>query len=279
MIEKKYFENGFAYLEVTNTHATAKIALQGAHLFAYQRTNEAPLLWVSKKSYFQKGKAIRGGVPVCFPWFGKHPTTPSLPQHGFGRISFWEIVSQKELEDGSTEIVFGLGSSKTTHEIWDYAFDVKLTFRIGERLTMILTTTNTDTNPFTLSSALHSYFAVSHIENISIKGLEGCTYYNNLDGQFYTQSEPLTINQEVDRVYATTHDRFVLRDDSKEITILQEGSNSVVVWNPWQTKAFQMVDMQDDGYETFVCIESANAREDRRILEAGQSHTLKATIF
>jgi len=279
MIEKKYFENGFAYLEVTNTHATAKIALQGAHLFAYQRTNEAPLLWVSKKSYFQKGKAIRGGVPVCFPWFGKHPTTPSLPQHGFGRISFWEIVSQKELEDGSTEIVFGLGSSKTTHEIWDYAFDVKLTFRIGERLTMILTTTNTDTNPFTLSSALHSYFAVSHIENISIKGLEGCTYYNNLDGQFYTQSEPLTINQEVDRVYATPHDRFVLRDDSKEITILQEGSNSVVVWNPWQTKASKMSDMQDDGYETFVCIESANAREDRRIIEAGQSHTLKATIF
>ena len=279
MVEKKYFENGFGYLDVTNTYATAKIALQGAHLFAYQRTNEAPLLWVSKKSYFQKGKAIRGGVPVCFPWFGKHPTNPSLPQHGFARISLWEIVSQKELEDGSTEIVLGLGSSKATREIWDYAFDVKLTFNIGERLTMILTTTNTNTNPFTLSSALHSYLGVSHIDNISIEGLQGCIYHNNLDAHSYTQNEPLTIHQEVDRIYATKNHQFVLRDGSKEITILQEGSNSVVVWNPWQTKASKMSDMQEDGYKTFVCIESANAREDRRIIEAGQSHTLKAIIF
>lgn len=279
MVEKKFLENGFAYVEVTNTYATAKIALQGAHLFAYQRTDEAPLLWVSKKAYFEKGKAIRGGVPVCFPWFGKHPTNPSLAQHGFARTSLWEIVSQKELEDGSTEIVLGLGSSKTTHEIWDYAFEVKLTFIIGEKLTMILTTTNTDTKPFTLSSALHSYFSVSHIGDISIEGLEGCTYHNNLDAHSYTQQEPLTVTQEVDRVYTTTNHIFVLRDNSKEIKILQEGSNSVVVWNPWQTKASQMVDMQDDEYETFVCIESANAREDARIIEAGKTHTLKAKIF
>ncbi|HIP51335.1 MAG TPA: D-hexose-6-phosphate mutarotase, partial [Campylobacterales bacterium] len=179
MITHKELDNNFKYIEVKNQHATAKIALQGAHLFHYQAKDKEPLLWLSKKAYFEKGKAIRGGVPICFPWFGKDNTDPSLPQHGFARKQVWKLISTHELADGSTHLQLMLTPNKETRALWDYSFVLIYDVTVGAELTLKLTTINTDTQAFEITQALHSYFNVSNIENVSIEGLENSIYYDS----------------------------------------------------------------------------------------------------
>lgn len=278
VIRKKEFENGFQFVEIENSYAYAKIALQGAHLFHYQVKEKTPLLWLSKAAYFEEGKAIRGGVPICFPWFGKNREDPTLPQHGFARTSLWRVVLEEELDDGSSHIRLELVSSAETLKLWNYTFKVTLDIHVSNELTMALTTTNTDTKPFELSCALHSYFAVSQIDTVTIEGLEGRKYYNNLDGKSYRQEGKVVCKEEVDRIYFEPSKSVILSDSQRNITLRHEGSNSVVVWNPWLEKSQQIADMLEDGYETMVCIESANAREDARTLKPGERHTLKAMI-
>ncbi|MEA2048105.1 MAG: D-hexose-6-phosphate mutarotase [Campylobacterota bacterium] len=278
MIREKQLTNGFQYVEIENSYAYAKIALQGAHLFHYQVKEKTPLLWLSQAAYFEEGKAIRGGVPICFPWFGKKREDPTLPQHGFARTSLWRVILEEELDDESSHVRLELVSSKETLKLWNYTFKVTLDILVSNQLTMALTTTNTDTKPFELSCALHTYFAISHIEHVSIEGLEGKQYYNNLDGKSYRQEGKIVLKEEVDRVYFEPSKSVTLSDSQKKVTLRHEGSNSVVVWNPWLEKSQKMVDMLDGGYETMVCIESANAGEDARMLKPGERHTLKAMI-
>jgi len=278
LIINKQLDNGFPYLEIQNKHAEAKIALQGAHLFHYKMKHKPALLWLSKASYFEEGKAIRGGVPICFPWFGKNKEDPSLAQHGFARTSLWRVRLEEELSDGSTHVRLELTSSTETLALWSYTFKLALDITIGKELTMALTTTNTDTNPFEISTALHTYFYVSNIDTIVIEGLDNRVYYNNLDGKNYTQKGDIYVDQEIDRVYLDSSETVTLFDADTKVKIQQEGSNSMVVWNPWQDKSKQMADMYDDGYENMVCIESCNAREDARVLNPGEIHVLKAII-
>jgi len=278
LIREKQLSNGFKYLEIKNRYADAKIALQGAHLFHYAVKEKAPLLWLSKAAYFEEGKAIRGGVPLCFPWFGKKKEDPMLPQHGFARTSLWRVILEEESSDGSSHVRLELTATPETLKLWNYSFNVTLDITIADKLTMALTTTNTDTKPFELSAALHTYFAISHIESVSIEGLEGKRYYNNLDGKAYIQEGKVIFKEEVDRVYFEPSKSVILSDSKRQLNLQHEGSNSVVVWNPWLEKSQQMADMLDDEYETMVCIESANAHEDARTLNPGERHTLKAII-
>lgn len=278
MIEHKELENGFQYIEVNNHHATAKIALQGAHLFHYQAINKEPLLWLSKKAYFEKAKAIRGGVPICFPWFGKDNTDPSLPQHGFARKQVWKLISTHELADGSTNLQFMLTPNKETRALWDYSFVLIYDVTVGKKLTLKLSTINTDTQAFEITQALHSYFNVSDIKNVSIEGLENSIYYDSLEQVLAKQHKALSISEEVDRVYFDASSKITLLDGDRKIELNQEGSKSLVVWNPWKEKSETMTDMNDDGYKTMVCLETANALKDFRIVKAGETYSLKVII-
>ncbi|HQR74147.1 MAG TPA: D-hexose-6-phosphate mutarotase [Sulfurovum sp.] len=276
MIELKTFPNGFRYLEIHNPHAHAKIALQGAHLFEYKAKGKPALLWCSDKAHFESGKAIRGGIPVCFPWFGKHKDDATLPQHGFGRTQEWTLVSQEEQADGSTSISLQLTPNAHTLSLWPFKFEATMHFSVGERLDVALEVKNTDSKPFELGAALHTYFLVSNIDNVSLYGFKDKVYYETLNNTKEIQKSELIIDKEIDRVYMNPEKTIILQDDTRKTTIEQTGSNSTIVWNPWTEKSKQLADMNDEGYKTFVCIETANALEDVRVLQPLQVHRLQA---
>ena len=277
MIRHKELDNGFKYIEIQNAHAEAKIALQGAHLFHYKGKAEPSLLWVSDEAYFEEGKAIRGGIPICFPWFGKNKEDATLAQHGFARTQLWALVLEEETNDGS-HIRLQLKENADTLKQWPYQFNVYLDITISKTLTIALSVTNTDTKPFEISTALHTYFSVANIANVKVKGLDAKVYYDALKDATYTQKGDVVIAEEVDRVYMHPSNTIELIDDTKKITLEQVGSNSLVVWNPWVEKSKQMADMSDDGYKTMVCLETSNAREDARVVQVDETHVLKAII-
>jgi len=278
MIVHKKLANGFSYIEVKNSSAEAKIALQGAHVFDYKRVDEEDgLLWLSEVSDFEIGKAIRGGVPICWPWFGFNENR-SLPQHGFARISMWEFVSAKEEGENSSSLTFRLNHNEQTLKMWRYRFELELSVTISHKLTMELKTTNLDCESFVLTQALHTYFNISHISDAFVKGLDKKPYLDALTSKDELQEGDIYFNQEVDRVYQRVESEVVLKDKNREIRIKNGGSSSVVVWNPWIEKTKRMSAMKEDAYKHFVCIESANAFDDRKVLKPKESHTLRADL-
>ena len=278
MITHKQFDNGFKYIEIHNHQAEAKIALQGAHLFHYKAKDESSLLWLSKAAHFKEGKAIRGGIPVCFPWFGKNKDDLSLPQHGFARTQLWTVVLEEEIDENTSHIQLQLKPNTHTLEQWAYLFAVTLDITIGDELSIALSVSNTDTKPFEISTALHTYLSVSDIAHISIKGLENRAYYDALEEKTSIQDADILIQEEVDRVYSNPSETITLLDGDTKINLQQEGSNSLVLWNPWVEKSKQMADMTEDCYRTMVCLETSNAREDARVLQPGESHVLRAVM-
>lgn len=278
MIEKKIFANGFEYLHVSNQSAEAEIALQGAHLFHYRRHGDSPLLWLSSLSHFEHGKAIRGGIPICWPWFGKHSSNPNLPQHGFARTAIWEHVETKEKDDSTTEITLQLKETPESLSLWPHSFCLRLQIIVSETLQLRLITTNCDSDNFVITSALHSYFGVSDIRNVRVSGLDQTPFLDTLTMQREVQDGDIRINQEIDRVYQGVANSLELSEDNRRILIQNEGSQSSVVWNPWIEKSRGMSDFNNDGYQNMLCIETANAMEDERLLAPGATHTLGVII-
>ena len=277
MITIKKLSNGFEYLEIENSSATAKIALQGAHIFEYKRKMQDDLFWVSEISDFELGKAIRGGVPICWPAFGMN--NPELPQHGFARTSLFECTSREDIDADITEIELRLRDSKESLKLWNYKFELLLKVTVSDKLTIELKTTNKDNKEFKLTQALHSYFKLSDISNAVVKGLDNKPCFDALTNETNIQNGDIIFNQEFDKVFQKVDSELILKDKEKTISINNEGSSSVVVWSPWIEKCKRMSAMKDDAYKEFVCIESANAFEDFIILKPNEEHTLKATIY
>ena len=278
MISHNKLENNYEYLEIKNRQAEAKIALQGAHVFHYKANNKSDLLWLSKTALFKEAKAIRGGIPICFPWFGPHQTDNSLPQHGFARTSLWKPVVEDELDADRTHVQLQLTSTKESLKLWPYDFDIRLDIVVGSELTLTLTVINTDTKPFEISTALHTYFKVSNIDNVSVEGLDENEYIDSLTNESHFQKGVVKIEKEVDRVYYNITKPIILHDKFQSLTINQRGSNSLVVWNPWIEKSKGMSDMLDDGYKNMLCLETGNVGKDARVLQAGERHALTLTI-
>ena len=276
MVEFKSFENGFKYVEISNASSSAKIALQGAHIFEYKCGNKEEILWLSETSAFEYGTAIRGGVPVCWPAFGMN--NPSLPQHGFSRTAMFEFISSCEVNKRKTEVLLRLTHTPKSLKLWNYKFSLDFKVTISDTLVMELQTTNRDTKEFTLTQALHSYFRVSDISNALVKGLKSKPRFDALTNKTFTQKYDISFKEEFDSVFQEVTNEIVLEDKSRRVSIKNEGSTSVVVWNPWIEKGARMSGMRAEAYKEFVCIETANACEDFRVLKANESHTLKATL-
>lgn len=278
VISSKKLPNGFEYIEIKNDSAIAKIALQGAHVYEYTRNHEKPILWLSETSDFEHAKSIRGGIPVCWPWFGL-PKDKNLSQHGFARTAMWKFVSTDEVDANTTEVIFSLSSTSQTLKLWPYKFELELHVTVRDKLIMELKTTNVDDKPFKITQALHTYFNVSHISHVNIKGLDNKPYLDALTMEEKKQSGDITFNEEVDRVYQEADGEILLEDKNRTIHIQNEGSSSAVVWNPWIDKCKRMSAMKDDAYKGMVCIESANAFSDAKVIYPNESHTLKATVY
>ena len=276
MTEIKKLSNGFEYLEIQNESATAKIALQGAHIFEYKRRGKDDLFWLSEVSDFERGKAIRGGVPICWPSFGMNNS--ELPQHGFARTSLFEFISCEEIDLNTTKVELRLTHSNETLSLWNYKFELRLIVTICDKITIELRTINRDEKEFKLTQALHSYFKLSDISNAVVRGLDKKPCFNALTKENTLQSGDIVFTEEFDKVFQKVDSELILLDEEKTLKVNNEGSSSVVVWNPWIDKCSRMSAMKDEAYREFVCIESANAFEDFVILKPNEEHTLKATI-
>ncbi len=273
-------ENGLPIAALANGNGSCEVSLYGGHVLSYRPTGHLPLLFMSKASWFEPGKPIRGGIPVCWPWFGPHPADPSKPAHGFARIVQWKLAAT-EYASRSTEIRLTLADSEQTQAWWPFHFSLSLRVSLETALKVELTTRNTDTRPFTFTEALHSYFMVRQIMDVTVRGLEGTTYADKVthtDG--HPQETPILIRQEVDRVYENTEAECVIDDAGleRQIIVSKRGSRTTVVWNPWIEKSKRMPDFGDEEYTRMVCVETANADSNPVTLEPGKSHTLAATL-
>jgi D-hexose-6-phosphate mutarotase len=266
---------------IKNALSSAEIYLHGAHVTAFCPRGGKPVLWKSDIADFQPEKAIRGGIPVVWPWFGPHPLDKSLPQHGFARVSSWTVFETRVLPDGGTEIGLLLQDDEKTRALWPHPFRLELRAVVGADLRVELRARNTGTEPIEIGGALHSYFLVGDIGGISIDGLDGRYYMDQLDDHnIKTTSGTVSISGEVDRIYVDTDDQCVIDDPSMDrwIRVAKTGSRTTVVWNPWIKKSQRMADFPDEGYRSMVCIEAANATGDIHRIPPDGEHTLSQTI-
>ncbi|MCK5851140.1 MAG: D-hexose-6-phosphate mutarotase [Kiritimatiellae bacterium] len=271
---------GLPQLCITNDFATATITLHGAQVLSFQPRNGQDLLWVSDKSLFSPDKPIRGGVPLCWPWFNDHPVDPGKGSHGFARLSEWAVSKTQKLDNGATEIIFDLQSTERTIQLWPHNFVATLTVTVSDRLKIALTTRNTGDESFIITSALHTYLNISHINQVTVLGVEHQKFIDSLTDQEQVEEVPVKITREIDRIYFDHSGDCLIKDFGlgRTIRISKHGSRSTVLWNPWTEKALRMADFGDDEYKSMLCLETTNAHTDARQIMPGNSHTLSAVI-
>lgn len=268
-------EHGRQFLHVEHPAVQARIALQGAHIIDCIPAGQQPLLWMSPTDPCQPDTALRGGVPVCWPWFADERSGPA---HGIARTGNWQL-HEAQADHASVRLVLRLATEDIARLLPDEGWAVEIEFRLGKELDIALTTTNTGREPQRLSQALHSYLPVADIDEAEITGLQGCAYIDKLsDGATVIQSSALRFTQEVDRIYFNHGAELQLRTGDDSLSIRRDGSMSVVVWNPWQDKSIRLSQFPPDGYRTMVCVEAANAGPDGRMLAPGETHTLRTVI-
>jgi glucose-6-phosphate 1-epimerase len=274
--------NGLKALEIVNERAEGLIYLHGAHLTHWEPVGAEPVLFVSRQSHFAAGKAIRGGVPVCFPWFANRSGHPESPPHGFVRAAEWNLESVTSNHEGSISARFVFVDSDSTRAQWPHAFRAEYQITVGTTLEMTFQVDNTGREPLTYEAALHTYFRVSNAADVAITGLEGAEYIDKVDGSSRKRlgDEPLRFTGETDRVFVNTTSTTRLADRGMNRTIVVEksGSNTTVIWNPWIAKAKAMSDFGDDEWPGMACIETANSGENSVALAPGQRHAMTARV-
>lgn len=274
-------ENGLIFLKISNKFATAEICLCGAHITSYIPRHSKDILWMSPASSFEVGKPIRGGIPVCFPWFGPHKTDSEKPQHGFARLMYWEVTETAKTPNDETLIRLQLCSSEATKAYWPHDFCTELTIKVGATLEVDLKVNNLSDQSFDYTCALHSYYNISSIGNIAIKGLHNAHYHSQLEpGEFIQESDKIVITKAETRHFHNTEATCIIEDPGfdRNIRVGKAGSKITTVWNPGAATCAQIGDLPDDGYLTFVCVEAVNAFDNVITLAPGETHTTTAVI-
>jgi glucose-6-phosphate 1-epimerase len=280
-------EQGLIRANITTPACTAELYLQGAHLTQWQPTGQQPVLFLSERSFFTPGKAIRGGIPIIFPWFGARTATPNDPRtdgpsHGFARISEWTLAFAA-LAGDDLHLTLTLGPSDASRSLGYDQFALVYEITIGTELDIKLTVNNQDSKPLHFEEAFHTYFSIGDSQQISIIGLSDTEYLDKTDNfKRKRQTDPLLkLTGETDRPYLDTLvpvniDDPVLR---RRITIDKSESKSTVVWNPWSTLTATLPDMSPACWLTMVCIETANVATNAITLASGAHHSMEAHIF
>ncbi|MDA0127561.1 D-hexose-6-phosphate mutarotase [Vibrio sp. MarTm2] len=263
-------------VRVIHEKATAGIALHGGHVISFKPEGQEDLIWMSEQAIFDGKAALRGGIPVCWPWFGRI----AAPAHGFARNSEWTLLEHRENEHGVI-IELGLMTSESTLSVWPHQFQAHLLVEISDELKVTLDVINTDEQPWTFSGALHTYLNVADIETAKTTGM-GAEYIDSLlDNKVCQGGDELVLTDTIDRVYTKPESVINVADGTRTISVENQGHNSAVLWNPWAAGAESMGDMQDDGYKTFLCVEStlhAPSLEQGKTLQPGERHQLITKI-
>ena len=269
---------GLPVAEISTPLATASVALHGAHVLSWQPAGQTPVIWVSKAAIYELGKPVRGGVPLCWPWFGP---MPGKSLHGFVRTMMWQVRGAELDAAGQLVLRLGINDDATTRAVWDHVFDLELVVTVGSTLTIALTTRNTGDAPFSINQALHTYFATSDITQTTVQGLAGGSYLDKVQNFAVCQQDgDVSFTGETDRIYTDTTTDSLIVDAAagRTIRIAKQGSASTVVWNPWSEKEKGMVDMAAGEHRQMLCVETCNAGSDTISVPAGGQYTLAATI-
>lgn len=279
--------NQLEALEIRHPDFRAQVFLQGAHLTHFSPTNESNWLWLSDTARFQTGVAIRGGVPICWPWFGVPDKNPTAVRehilcdtaHGFARTAVWKLEEVRESAQ-VVEITLSLDANSDFSQLWNGRASALVTFRFSATACHIaLTTSNLGPTPLSLSQALHSYFPTADIARTRVSGLEGNTYTDTLEQwQTKVQQGDIRFCGEVDRIYDTGTQDIGITTPDAAYRLSSSGSRSAVIWNPGPEKAGQLSDFANHAWQTMLCVETANALDDIQVLNSGQTHTLGVMI-
>ena len=271
-------ERDVVLIRINHPQATATISLQGGQVLEWRPTSQAEaVLWRSDSTHWLPNRAIRAGVPICWPWFGAHPTEQSAPAHGYARLCDWEVAAISIGPSGAVDIDLRM---VPTHEAaTQFTLNACLATRIsvGEVLSISLTTTNTGEDPIIITEALHAYFKVGEIGDIQIEGLDDVGYIDLIDKNVRkVQVGAVRFAGETGKVFLNTLKDCLIIDRALERTIRIEksGSHSTIVWNPWLETGSKMNDLGPVAWQKMVCVESANALDNIVMLEPGAQHTL-----
>jgi len=272
--------SGLIRADVTTPHATATVYLQGAHVAAWQPAEHKPVIFTSRKTELKPGKAIRGGVPIAFPWFANRHDGKTGPSHGFARIQDWTLAFAA-LAGEDLHLTFTLGPNELSRSLGFDQFRLAYQLTIGRTLTMQLTVANDGGAPLVFEEALHTYYAVTDIHEIAISGLDDVSYLDKVDNfNKKLQHGDITVTGPTDRVYLDTTATCVLKDHAgkRHISVAKTGSTTTVVWNPWEEGAAKLGDMDPTEWHEFVAIETVNAATDAITLAPGATHTMQARV-
>jgi len=282
-------KGGLPLIKIDNEYASAMVSIYGAQVLSFKPKRDGTddsvsedneLLFVSELAFFEQGKAIKGGIPICWPWFGRDPENLGRQMHGFARNMLWQLEETELTDDGGIKLVLSLSESKESYKLWTHDFKVILTITIGKILRLSLKTVNTGKKAFTITQALHAYFSIADIQKIEVDGLDKVKYIDTVNGVYKTELQvgKVTVNQEVDRIYIDVPARTVLIDHKlkREVAIDSIGSKTTIVWNPWIEISKRSADLTEDAYQRFMCVETANAAEDVIVVEPKQSFIIEA---
>lgn len=288
--------SGLVAAKVTAPAADATIYLQGAHVTHWKSAGEAPAIFLSQKAEFTPGKPIRGGVPIVFPWFADRHDGKTGPQHGFARISEWDVAFAAMSAD-EVHLAFTLAPNELSHSLGFDHFKLGYRVTVGRSLTLEMSVLNDSGSggvkeagsemaangaPLVFEQALHTYYAVADARRVSIDGLGGVSYIDKVDDSKRKVQPPgaLRFEGRIDRPYLKTEATCVLHDPvgGRKIVVEKSGSRSTVVWNPWEEFTAKMADMEPDAWLHMTAIETANVGEDAVTLQAGETHTMRAHV-
>ena len=272
--------SGLIYASITAPHATATVYLQGAHLAAWQPKGQQPAIFLSRKSDFVPGKPIRGGVPIAFPWFANRHDGKTGPSHGFARIQEWTLAFAA-LAGDDLHMTFTLGPTELSRGLGYDNFRLAFQLTIGHSLTIQLTVVNDATVPLVFEEALHTYYAVADIHEVTVDGLDGVTYLDKTDNfQAKVQHGAITITAPTDRVYLNTTSTCIVHDagGKRRITVAKSGSNTTVIWNPWESGALKLPDLDPTEWHEYIAVETVNAAANAVTLAPGAKHVMQAHV-
>lgn len=262
---------GLPLIQVKSPLCQAVIALQGAQILEFKNSAGTPLLWLSPQCRFNPGSALRGGIPLCLPWFGPHPTDASKPQHGYARTRNWELTQVAENDEGRCELTFELVSEPGP--LFDYAFTCVLRMTLSRHVDIQLSITNRDSQAFDFSWAFHSYFPVRILDQARVKGLAGRDYRDNLEQLITkTQDQDLGFVGEVDRVFPGIEQAVEIAGEPT-IRIEHDQCPSVITWNPGPDNAAAMADVGAGNEQGFICVERGAVLDEAWHLDAGETRT------
>lgn len=260
-------KGGLPFIKIINEKASALISVYAGQVLSFKPVNEKEdLLFTSENAYFEEGKAIKGGIPICWPWFGAPPESldnPHAPSHGFARDSFWSVESIESLDNGDTQVKLVFVDSDETRKLWPHHFYLSLNVTIGDSLSLELSAKNTGDQVFMMSEALHTYFNVGDALKVEVLGLEKTEYLDKAEDFIQVcQVGAIKISEETDHIHVGVKGDITINDPvfDRKIKIISSGNKNVVVWNPWAEGAEKIADLDSDDYKRFICVEMANTR-------------------